>query len=234
MPKVGIRMPKMGMRLKPTGKTHVDLTRTKSLRRIAKSRSSLVDALLSTTQQRVLALLFGQPERSFFGNELIELTKSGSGGVQRELRRLTDSGLVTATRIGNQKHFQANHAAPLFNELRSIILKTVGLAEPLSQALAPLAQRIVFAAIYGSVAKRTDTASSDVDLLIVSDDLTLEQVYSVLGGVERSLARKISPTLLTVEEFQRRRKAGNSFVSKVLAGDHIVLVGDENGTGAAG
>jgi predicted nucleotidyltransferase len=225
MPKVGIRMPKMGMRLKPTGKTHVDLTRTKSLRRIAKSRSSLVDALLSTTQQRVLALLFGQPERSFFGNELIELTKSGSGGVQRELRRLTDSGLVTATRIGNQKHF---------NELRSIILKTVGLAEPLSQALAPLAQRIVFAAIYGSVAKRTDTASSDVDLLIVSDDLTLEQVYSVLGGVERSLARKISPTLLTVEEFQRRRKAGNSFVSKVLAGDHIVLVGDENGTGAAG
>lgn len=226
-------MPKMGMQLKTIGKTGVARTVTKSRVRPPKARPSLIDALLSTTQQRILALLFGQPDRSFFGNELIELTKSGSGGVQRELRRLTDSGLVTATRIGNQRHFQANRAAPLFQELRSIILKTVGLAEPLRQALAPLAHRIVFASIYGSVARQTDTAASDVDLLIVSDDLTLEQVYSALSAVERTLARKINPTLLTVEEFQRRRKAANSFVSKVLAGDHIVLVGNEDGTGTA-
>jgi predicted nucleotidyltransferase/predicted transcriptional regulator len=233
MPILGIKMPKMGMRLKTTGKIRAVRTTTKRRSRIPKSRPSLIDALLSTTQQRVLALLFGQPDRSFFGNELIELTKSGSGGVQRELRRLEDSGLVTAKRIGNQKHFQANHAAPLFHELRSIVLKTVGLAEPLRQALAPLAQRILFASIYGSVAKRTDTAASDVDLLIVSDDLTLEQVYSALSVVERSLARKISPTLLTVQEFQRRRKTGSSFVSKVLAGEHIVLLGNEDGTGTA-
>jgi len=234
MPILGIRMPKMGMQPKPTGKTRVPRTVTKSPVRPPKARPSLIDALLSTTQQRILALLFGQPDRSFFGNELIELTKSGSGGVQRELRRLTDSGLVTAMRIGNQRHFQANRAAPLFQELRSIILKTVGLAEPLRQALIPLAHSIVFASIYGSVAKQTDSAASDVDLLIASDDLTLEQVYSALSAVERTLGRKINPNLLTVDEFQRRRKAANSFVSKVLAGDHIVLVGSENETGAAG
>jgi predicted nucleotidyltransferase len=225
-------MPILGMRLKATKKTAVHGTATKARRTDPKIRTSLVDALFSTTQQRLLALLFGQPDRSFFANELIELTKSGSGGVQRELRRLTDSGLVSTAKIGNQKHFQANHSAPLFQELRSIVRKTFGLAEPLRVALAALAERIQFAAIYGSVAKRTDTASSDVDLLIVADDLTLEQVYSAVGPVERELARKISPTVLTAEEFQRRRKTGSSFVNKVLAGEHIVLLGDEHGIAA--
>jgi predicted nucleotidyltransferase/predicted transcriptional regulator len=232
MPILGIKMPRMGMHLKKTEATRLRGKASKAGRTDPKIRTSLVDALFSTTQQRVLALLFGQPERSFFANEIIELTKSGSGGVQRELRRLTDSGLVTTTRIGNQKHFQANHDAPLYQELRSIVLKTVGLAEPLRASLATLADHIQFAAIYGSVAKRTDTASSDVDLLIVSDDLSLEQVYSAVGQVERELARKISPTVLTRDEFQRRRKAGNSFVNKVLAGEHIVLLGDEHGIAA--
>jgi predicted nucleotidyltransferase len=234
MPILGTRMPKMGIQLKASGKSRVARTVTKSRVPAPKARTSLIDALLSTTRQRILALLFGQPDRSFFGNELIELTKSGSGGVQRELRRLTDSGLVTATRVGNQRHFQANRAAPLFQELRSIILKTVGLAEPVMQALAPLANSIAFASIYGSVAKQTDTAASDVDLLIVSDDFTLEQAHSALSAVERTLARKINPTLLTMEEYQRRRKVTNSFVSKLLAGDHIVLMGNEDGTGTAG
>jgi predicted nucleotidyltransferase len=190
-------------------------------------RTSLIDALFSTTRQRVLALLFGQPDRSFFANELIELTKSGSGGVQRELRRLTDSGLVTTAKIGNQKHFQANHAAPVFQELRSIVLKTVGLAEPLREALVVFADRIRFAAIYGSVAKRTDIASSDVDLLIVSADLTLKEIYSAIAPVERFLSRKINPTVLTGEEFRRRREADGSFANKVLEGEHITGVGDE-------
>jgi predicted nucleotidyltransferase len=208
------------------------LGKTSKARTDPKPPVSLVDALFSTTQQRVLALLFGQPDRSFYANELIGLTKSGSGAVQRELRRLTDSGLVIVTRIGNQKHFQANHAAPVFQDLRNIVLKTVGLAEPLRTALAPLAARILSAVVCGSVAKRTDTAFSDVDLLIVSDDLTLEQVYGALDPAERELSRKISPTLYTADEFQRRREAGSPFVTKVLAGEHIVLIGDEHGTAA--
>src|SRR5688572_30206151 len=86
----------------------------------------LADALFSSTQQRVLALLFGQPHRSFFATELIDLVRAGSGAVQRELQRLEASGLVTVSRLGNQKHFKANESAPIFSELRSIVLKTAG------------------------------------------------------------------------------------------------------------
>lgn len=222
-------MPKMGTDLKSLKCSPTARRVDKQRRRGQKSRS-LIDAILSATQQRLLALLFGQANRSFFGNELIELTKSGSGGVQRELQRLTESGLVTVTRIGNQKHFQANRNAPLFPELRSIILKTVGLAEPLKQALATFDKRILLALVYGSVAKQTDTASSDVDLLVVSDDLTLEEIYSALSSAERTIARKVSPILLTSMEFQERRKVSHSFLSKVLGGEHIVLIGDEHGT----
>ena len=107
--------------------------------------NSLADALFTTTQQRVLALLFGQPARSFFATELIELTGSGSGAVQRELKRLTSSGLITVTPIGKQKHYQANPDSPVFAELRGLVLKTVALVEPIRQALERLADRITLA-----------------------------------------------------------------------------------------
>jgi predicted nucleotidyltransferase len=191
-------------------------------------KTNLADALFSGTQQRVLTLLFGQPERSYFASELIELARSGSGGVQRELQRLEASGLVRVTRVGNQKHFQANQESPIFSELRSVVLKTVGLAAPLSSALEPLKKRIALALVYGSIAKGTDTASSDVDLLVVADDMTLEELYTAIAPVERVLARRINPTLYTREEFQRRRRIDDSFVSKVLAGEHIVLTGNEH------
>jgi predicted nucleotidyltransferase len=194
--------------------------------------TSLSDALFTKTQQRVLALLFGQPDRSFFATELIELTRSGSGAVQRELRRLRESGLAVVTKVSNQTHFQANPASPVFSELRGIVLKTAGLAEPVRSALGPLAEHIQLAVIYGSVAKQTDTAYSDVDLLIVSDTLTLEQTYSALAVAEREIARKINVTLYTSEEFKRRRKDGHPFLARVLAGDRLLLMGDLDGSAA--
>lgn len=196
--------------------------------------SNVADALFSRTQQRILALLFGQPERSFFATELFRQVGAGRGAVQRELDRLVQSGLVTVTRLGNQKHFQANTNAPIFEELRSVVLKTVGLVEPLRAALAQILPRLKLAVVYGSIAKGTETASSDIDLLIVSDDLTLEEVYSAISPAERELARKINPTLYKTEEFRRRRQIGDSFVTKVMTGEHIVLAGDEHGIAAAG
>jgi predicted nucleotidyltransferase len=191
----------------------------------ADASTSLADALFTTTQQRVLALLFGQPSRSFFASELIELTGSGSGAVQRELKRLTSSGLVTVKRIGKQKHYQANPDCPVFEELCALVRKTVAMVEPIRQALAPLAKNIERTLIYGSVVKGTDTASSDIDLLVVADDLTLEALYSALAPVEASLDRKISPTLYTRQEFDDRRAAGNPFLTRVLEGEHLVLIG---------
>jgi predicted nucleotidyltransferase len=193
----------------------------------------LIDALFTATQQRVLALLFGQPDRSFFATEIIAMAKSGRGAVQRELRRLADSDLVTVTKVGNQKHFQANSAAPIFTELRAIIVKTIGLAEPLREALAPVADDIRLAIIYGSIAKRTDTASSDADLLIVSDTLPLEKVYAVLASAEREIGRKIDVTLYTSAEFRRRRKDGHPFLAKVLSGEYWIVTGELDGGATA-
>ncbi len=178
----------------------------------------------------LLALLFGQPNRSFFVTELMSLAGSGRGAVQRELGRLAQSGLVTITRVGNQKHYQANRDSPLFEELCSIIKKTVGLQEPVRAALEPLAQKISLALIYGSIAKRSDTAASDIDLLIVADELTLEEIYAALAPVEKLLDRSVNPTLYASKEFRHRRKTRNSFVTRVLENPFIVLKGSVDGS----
>jgi len=186
---------------------------------------SLVDALFTSTQQRVLGALFGQPDRSFFVTQIMELADSGRGAVQRELGRLLKGGLVTVRMLGTQKHYQANPDSPLFNELCGIIQKTVGLAAPIREALELLPELPNLAFIYGSVANRTDTSGSDIDLLVVSDNAELEQIYVVLMPVERVLARPISLTLYTTSEYQRRLEDGNPFIERVLSGPTIKLIG---------
>jgi len=187
--------------------------------------SSLADALFTSTQQRVLGALFGQPERSFFVTQIMELAKSGRGAVQRELERLRNGGLVTVHKVATQKHYQANAASPLFDELCGIIQKTVGLAGPIRKALESLPEMPRLALIYGSVAKRTDTSSSDIDLLVVSDNAELEQVYAALMPVERVLARPISLTLYTEVGFKERLDNENPFISRILSSPTINLIG---------
>jgi predicted nucleotidyltransferase len=188
-------------------------------------RTSLADALFSSTQKRVLGLLFGQPQRSFFANEIIGRVGAGSGAVQRELKKLADSGLVSVSWVGNQKHFQANSNSPIFHELCGLIRKTVGLIEPLRTALEPHKRAIELALVYGSVARAEDTAASDIDLLLVSDALSLEEVYRLVASAEHALDRKVNPTLYTTEEFSRRRRERSPFLSRILGGKTIVLIG---------
>jgi predicted nucleotidyltransferase len=188
-------------------------------------RSNLSDALFSQTQQRVFGLLYGHPDESFFATEIFRRTGVGRGTVQRELERLVSSGLVLMQPVGNQKHFRANRDNPIFSELRSIIVKTSGIAEPLRDALAPLARRIDLALIYGSVARGEAHAGSDVDLLVVATDVTLEQLFSRLARAEHAVGRKINPTLLTPDEFSRKRHNGNVFLTKVVSGSVISLIG---------
>lgn len=187
---------------------------------------TISDALFSRTQQRVLSLVFGQPERAFGMSELIALADSGSGAVQREVQKLLDSRLVVAATSSRQRRYQANPVAPIFQELRAIIEKTAGVPGQLRAALAPLADRIRLALLYGSVAKRTDTAMSDIDVLVVSDDLTLEELFTALQDAERDLGRGVSPTLYTSDEFRRRRRSGHPFLTRVLEGPHVALVGE--------
>ena len=226
IPNSGTMLPKLGM--STMVKSLHPATRARS-RSATTGRTALADALFTSTQQKVLGLLFGQPERSFFVTQIMELARSGRGAVQRELQRLESAGLVSVQMRGNEKHYKANRDSPLFDEICSIAKKTVGLEEPLRVAVESLPEAVDLALIYGSVARRADTSASDVDLLIVADDLTLEQVYSALSPVEAMLDRKINPTLYTSEEFDRRRARGNAFLKRVLSGPVIVLSGAVNG-----
>jgi predicted nucleotidyltransferase len=187
--------------------------------------TSVADALFSKVQQRVLAVLFGRPDRSFYGKEVITLAGSGSGAVQRELARLTQAGLVTVTRIGRQTHYQANPAAPVFPELRALVLKTSGLADVLRAALAPFAGELPAAFVFGSVARGEDTTASDVDLLVVSETLGYPDLYGQLEAAEDRLGRRINPTVYTRAELARRVADGNAFATRVLDGPKIWLIG---------
>jgi len=201
---------------------------TKNQQTPSQPPASLANALFSSTQQRVLGYLFGQPERSFFANELIGLVGAGSGAVQRELKRLAESGLVTVTYRGNQKHFQANPASPIFAELCSITQKTVGLAGPLREALASLADQIDAAFVFGSVAKKSDTAASDIDVMVVSDTLTYADLFAALEGAAAKLGRQVNPTVYSCAELARRIAEENAFVTRVLAQPKLWLIGNEH------
>lgn len=199
-----------------------------SLRLRKSNRKSLADALFTKTQQRVLGVLFGQPDRSVYASELIRDAGTGSGAAQRELARLEQSGLIVARRIGRQKHYQANATSPLYSELRNIVLKTVGLAEPLRDALKPLSKVIRAAFVYGSVAKANDQAASDIDVMIISDSLTYSEVFGALERVTRSVGRKVNPTVYTAAEFAKRARTENAFVTRVLEQPKLWVIGSEN------
>ena len=201
MPVLGIKMPVMG---------------------------TYADALFTKTQQRVLAVLFGQSQRSFYANELIGLAQSGSGAVQRELARLQASGLVTVHRVGNQKHYQANREAPIFEELRGIVQKTFGVADVLRTALLPLWPQIELVFVYGSLAKGTERAGSDVDLMVVGWLPSNAELLEVLSPVQAQLGRVVNPTLYMPDEFAQRVRDGKSFIMRVLEQPKIFVKGTEH------
>jgi predicted nucleotidyltransferase len=192
------------------------------------SKINLSNALFSSAQQHVLGLLYGQPDTDFYTNEIIRLAKSGTGAVQRELSKLTTAGLIIVKQVGNQKRYQANRAAPLFLELRGIVLKTFGLADIVRDALTPLAKQIHLAFIYGSIAKQEDTAKSDIDLMIISDKLTYAELFPLLEKAEAQLGRAINPTFHSQSEWSRKYHQGNNFITQLITQPKIFLIGTED------
>ena len=194
------------------------------------SPSSTANALFPKVRQRVLAVLFGSPDRSFYTNEVIGLAQSGAGAVQRELSGLAEAGLLTVRKQGNQKHFQANAASPVFADLRGLVLKTMGLADVMRAALAPLAPQIALAFVFGSIAKQQDTAQSDVDLLVVSDTLSYGEVFSALESASQTLRRTINPALYSAADFRARQASDNAFINRVMQQPKIWLIGQKEST----
>ena len=194
---------------------------------IHKAAVGLSGALFSKVRQRVLALIFGQPERSFYVSEIMRSVQSGTGAVERELSRLQRSGLVSVEYIGNQKHYRANRESPIFEELRSLVIKTVAVAEPLRKSFQPYSDKIKAAFVYGSVAKGTDTARSDIDLMVIGDELNYSELYSASQNAENSLRRKVSPKFLSPADWQRKISEKGSFISKISRLPKIFVFGSE-------
>jgi uncharacterized protein len=183
------------------------------------------ELLFGKGRRELLALLFGQPEQRYYLRELARITGASAGTTQRELRALVRVGLVSAERRGNQLYFQAHRASPLFTSLRALLEQTVGVADLLRGALAPLAERLEYAGIFGSLARGAHGPSSDVDLLVVGD-VEFSEVSDALAEVEKRLDRPVNPTVYTREEFGDRLKERRQFMASVLRGPLIPLIGE--------
>ena len=203
----------------------------KYLRKMRKK--SVVDALMPLVRQRLLASTLGAPDRWWYMSELADALGTTSSSLQRELDALTSAAILIMRRDGRRTYYRANENNAIFEELRAIVRKTMGIPQELRASLAPIERKLALALLYGSVARGEERADSDVDLLVVADDLTLEELYRRLAPVEKRLRRKVNPTLYTRDEFRRRKRARNAFLENVLSGEHIILSGDLHAAGVS-
>lgn len=192
------------------------------------SSGGLANALFTPVQQRVLGLLFGQPDRRFQSAELIRLAESGVGAVHRQLVRLEQAGLVEVSRAGNQKHYQARRASPIFAELQSLVAKTVGMVELLRNSLDEKADGIRAAFVFGSIAKGSDHSGSDIDLMVISDALRYADLFEALQAAETRLARPINPTVMSIGDWRGKRAQEDSFAARLAAQPKLFVIGSDD------
>ena len=194
----------------------------------------IANALFTPVQQRVLGFLFGQPERRFQGAELIRLANSGTGATHRVLQRLASCGLVRVDEVGRQKFYQANSAAPIYEELVALVRKTIGLREPLRNALMPFENDIVYAFVFGSVAAGEDRANSDIDLMVVAHSLDYTALFDALRTAEQALDRTVNPNIVSPAEWDRKRRLKDGFIARVAARPRLLLMGQDRRGSARG
>jgi predicted nucleotidyltransferase len=194
-----------------------------------KTRSiSFAGALFSQVRLRVLRLFFGQPDKMYQISDVIRLVESGRGAVQRELEKLTAAGILSVSIAGTRKNYCANRQSPIFNDLYRLILKTVGMVEPIRNALEPFRDDIDLAFVYGSVAKGTDTAKSDIDLMIFAHDTGYSEIYGALQKAEKILMRPINPTVTSIKEWQHKFSEKGSFARRISQQPKLFIFGTEH------
>lgn len=178
------------------------------------------DALFSKTRRRILGLLFGNPERSYYMNEIVRHADAGIGSVQRELGRMAQAGLVVVERQGNQKHFRADPACVIFDELRSIVRKAFDISEIIRTALIPSAREIRQAFLFGPAAR--GHRDGPVDLLVESDTLGHGEIERVMRHVTAETGRAVVVHLVRSAEMRARTPA----LKRVLKQPRLPLLGD--------
>jgi uncharacterized protein len=193
------------------------------------SRSNdLATALFSKNRRLILSLLLGHADEAFYLRQIVRASGGGVGAVQRELRHLVECGIICRTVRGNQVYFQGNADCPVFAELKSLLMKTAGVADVLRTALAPLAEQIEIAFLFGSIAQGKERQGSDIDLLVVGN-VGFSDVAAVMGPAQEQLRREVNPTVYPADEFRAKLAARHHFLKTVVAGSKVFLVGDEHG-----
>ena len=192
--------------------------------------SQLSSALFTITQQKVLGLLFTQPDKSFYVKEILRLTGMGVATIKRELDRMRAAGILRMTKIGNQHHYQANPECPIFFELSGIIKKTSGIVGSISSALSSVSGQVDWAFIYGSVASNKETTGSDIDLMIIGD-ISFSQVVRLLYPVQETLGREINPKIYSRKEWILLKKSKQAIVNELMLKPRMDVLGDNHGLG---
>jgi len=187
----------------------------------------LCSGLFGKTRQAVLALLYGRADSTFYTKQILDAVRIGRGTVQRELKNLTDAGIIIREVQGRQVYYHANEKCPIFNELKNIVRKTFGVADVIKQSLATKADKIRVAFIFGSIAKSTDDRRSDIDLMVVGR-ISFGDVVSLLTPAEQKLGREVNPVVYPISEFKRKVKEDHHFVKTVLEDEKIFVIGDED------
>lgn len=190
------------------------------------NQNLLCSGLFGKTRQALLALLYGLADTSFYTKQVLDAVNTGRGTVQRELKNLTDTGIIIREVQGRQVYYRANEKCPIFNELKSIVRKTFGVADVLRQSLAAKADKVRLAFIFGSVARNADDQGSDIDVIVVGK-ISFGDVVSLLFHAEEKLGREVNPVVYPVAEFRKKVKEDHHFVKTVLEDEKIFLIGDE-------
>lgn len=194
---------------------------------VTRGKKSEAYLLFGKARRAILGLLLTHADESFYLREIERLCGIGIGPVQRDLSKLVKFGIIKRTRDGKQVYFQANEKSPIFEELKSIIIKTFGIADILKSALEPLANRIDIAFIYGSIAKGSEDFSSDIDLMIIGN-VKLSEIVKTVSLAQKDLNREINPSVYSLIDFRKRIRTGNTFIKLVLKSEKIMLIGDVN------
>lgn len=189
--------------------------------------NSLSATLFGKTRRAVLALLYSHTDESFYLRQIARAAGAGMGAVQREVKNLTEAGIIRRKVQGRQVYYQANPECPVYDELKSMVIKTVGVGDVLRAALVPLESLIRVAFLFGSLVQDGHRSSSDADIMVVGD-VTFAEVVSALSNVQETIRREINPVVYPAEEFRTKLAADHHFLTTVLKDSKFFLIGDQH------
>ena len=189
--------------------------------------STLAELFPNPALVEVLSIFLLHPEKEFYQRGIAESTGNALIQVQRALKRIEHTGLVTKTKRGNMVYYKGDRMHPAFEDLKRVFLKTVALGDALREALAPLADKVKLAFIFGSLAQGKETTQSDIDLFLVGE-LSLRETTKVLGSIVPELGREFNPVVYPTEEFKKKARENHHFITEVIRGPKIWLIGNED------